>query len=82
MDDFEIYLANRRKTGKRLLLGAIVFVVASIAVPYALMKASIITKDTFEIFVVVDVLLGAAAVRAGLMRLKDSGNLPGPMPFS
>ena len=73
MEDFEIYLANRRKTGKRLLLGAAVFVVASIAIPYALMKAGIIKADIFDIFVVVDVLLGAGAVRAGVMRLRDSG---------
>lgn len=82
MDDFELYLAKRKKTGKRLLIGAAVFLVASIVVPFALMKGGVIKRDTFEIFVVVDVLLGAAAVRAGLMRLKDSGNLPGPMPFS
>ena len=77
MEELEVYLAKRRKTGKVLLVGACVFVVASIAVPYALMKAGFIKPDIFDIFVVVDVLLGAAAVRAGLMRMKDAGSLPG-----
>lgn len=75
MDDFELYLAKRRKTGKLLVAAAAVFLVASIAIPYALMKAGIIRFDIFDIFVVVDVLLGAAAGRAGLMRLKDDGKL-------
>jgi hypothetical protein len=82
MDDFEVYLAKRRRTGRILLVGAAVFVIASIAIPYALMRGGIIRSDTFDIFVVADVLLGVAAARAGAMRLRDSGNWPGPMPFS
>ena len=81
-DDFEVYLAKRKRTGKTLLVGAAVFLVASIAVPFALMKAGVIKKDTFEIFVVADVLLGAGVVRAGMMRLRDAGTSLGPMPFS
>lgn len=82
MEDFEQYLASRRRTGKIILACTAVLVVASIAVPYALLKAGIIASDVFDIFVVADVLLGAAAVRAGIMRLRDTGNWPGPMPFS
>ena len=82
MEDFELYLAKRRRTGKIILICTGVLVVASIAIPYALLKAGIIRSDVFDIFVVADVLLGAAAARAGIMRLKDSGNWPGPMPFS
>ncbi len=82
MDDFELYLQRRRRTGKIMLGVTVVLFVASIAIPYALLKAGVIRSDIFDIFVVADVLLGAAAVRAGLMRLKDKGEWPGPMPFS
>jgi hypothetical protein len=82
MEDFEEYLVRRRRMGKLLLVGAAVFIVASIAVPYALMTAGVIRSDTFDIFVVFDFLLGAGAVRAGLTRLRDSGKWPGPVPFS
>ncbi len=81
MDDFEAYLIKRQQRGKTLLIGAAVFIGCSIAVPYALMKMGIIKKDTFEIFVVADVLLGAGAVRAGVMRLRDAGKFPGGDPF-
>ena len=82
MEDFEEYLAKRRRMGKLLLVGAAVFVVGTIAIPYALMKGGFITSDTFDIFVVADVLLGAGAVRAGIMRLKDAGKWEGSVPFS
>jgi hypothetical protein len=82
MEDFEAYLAKRRRMGKLLLVGAAVFVVGSVAIPYALMKSGLMTSDTFDIFVVFDVLLGAGAVRAGIMRLKDGGKWEGPVPFS
>jgi len=82
MEDFEIYLAKRRRTGKIILICTAVFLVASIGIPYVLMKMGIIAPDIFDIFVVADVLLGAGAIRAGVMRMKDSGNWPGPMPFS
>jgi hypothetical protein len=82
MEDFEEYLVRRRRKGKLLLVAAALFIVASIAIPYALMRAGVIRSDTFDIFVFFDILLGAGAVRAGLTRLRDSGNWPGPVPFS
>jgi|HubBroStandDraft_6_1064221.scaffolds.fasta_scaffold5041199_1 hypothetical protein len=82
MEDLEEYLAKRRRMGKLLLVGATLFVIASVAIPYALMKSGVMTSDTFDIFVVADVLLGAGAVRAGIMRLKDAGKWEGPVPFS
>jgi hypothetical protein len=81
-EEFEEYLARRKKTGKLLLVGAALFLIGSIAVPYALMKVSVIKGDTFAIFVCADVLLAAGIVRAAATRLKDSGNWPGPLPFS
>jgi hypothetical protein len=80
LEEFELYLAKRRRTGKIILVCTGVLVVASIAIPYALLKAGIIRSDIFDIFVVADFLLGAAAVRAGIMRLKDKAD--GPIPFS
>ena len=71
MEDFELYLAKRRRTGKIILVLTAIFVVSSLVIPYALLKLGLIRSDTFDIFVVADFLLGAAAVRAGIMRLND-----------
>ena len=82
MEDFEVYLAKRRRTGRIILICTAVFLLASIAIPYVLMKMRVIAPDIFDIFVVADVLLGAGAIRAGVMRMNDSDNRPGSMPFS
>jgi hypothetical protein len=82
VEEFELYLVKRKKRGRQILVGAGVFLVASIAIPYALMRSGLLRPDTFDIFVFLDIFLGACAVRAGVMRLKDAGKWAGPMPFS
>ena len=81
-DEFEAYLAKRRRTGKVILVCTVVLLIASIAIPYALMKSGVIRSDTFDIFVFIDIFLGIGTFRAVMMRLKDAGKWTGWMPFS
>jgi hypothetical protein len=70
-EELEAYLVQRRRR-RRLLLGAgIAVFVGIVAVPYELMQMGTIQRDTFEIFVAVDVLVANGLIR-GLTHVRDS----------
>jgi hypothetical protein len=75
-DEVDMFLAESKQRKRRLLIGIACLLAAMTVVPLVLMLLDIITSDTFAFFVVADILLGAGAMRALIMRLQDSGDLP------
>jgi hypothetical protein len=78
MEDFEIYLAKRKRRGKVLLIAAPLLLAAGFAVPYALNEAGIISSSAMAVIMLFDSLLCMGIVRAGVIRLMDKAKWPEP----
>ncbi|HXC24320.1 MAG TPA: hypothetical protein VNU46_00285 [Gemmatimonadaceae bacterium] len=71
-DEFDTYLAQRRKRRRAfLILGVLVFI-GIVAVPYAFMQMGRLEKDKFEIFVAADILVAIGLIRGLITHLRDS----------
>ena len=71
-EEFAAYLAKRKTTKRLTFAGLLLLFVAVVAVPYALMRAHVMEKDVFEIFVFVDIVVLIGAIRAAVTAFKDS----------
>jgi hypothetical protein len=71
-DEFEVYLQQRRRRRRLVLVGLAVAFVGIVAVPYALMKAGLITQGRFEVFCFLDFFVAVGFVRALVVRVTDS----------
>jgi hypothetical protein len=70
-DEFEAYLAKRKRRRGALLVAAVVVYVGIVAVPYTLMRLEWIRQGTFEIFVAVDIFLAIGLLRALVTHVRD-----------
>lgn len=70
-DEFDEYLARRRRGRKLALAVAIATVIALVAVPYALSDAGLISGSVAAIFYVIDLFILAGTVRAFALYLND-----------
>jgi hypothetical protein len=71
-DDFDSYLAQRRRRRRAFLIIGIVVFIGIVAVPYGLMQMGKLEKDKFEIFVAADILVAIGLVRGLVTHLRDS----------
>jgi hypothetical protein len=71
-EDLEVYLVQRKRRRRMLLAAGVVVFIGIVAVPYALMNAGLLKKDTFEIFVAVDIFVAIGLIRGFVTKVKDS----------
>jgi hypothetical protein len=71
-DEFDSYLAQRRRRRRSFLIGGVLVFIGVVAVPYAFMHLGKLEKDKFEIFVAADIVVAIALVRGLITHLRDS----------
>ena len=71
-DEFDTYLAQRRRRRRTLLIAGVLVFIGIVAVPYALMKMGKLEQDKFEIFVAADILVAIGLIRGLITHLRDS----------
>jgi hypothetical protein len=71
-EELETYLVQRRRRRRLLLAAGIAVFVGIVAVPYELMEMGVLRKDTFEIFVAVDILVAIGLIRGLITHVRDS----------
>ncbi|MGD0529340.1 MAG: hypothetical protein ABSE49_29645, partial [Polyangiaceae bacterium] len=71
-DEFDVYLAQRRRRRRAFLVIGVLAFIGIVAVPYAFMQMGKLEKDKFEIFVAADVLVAIGLVRGLVTHLRDS----------
>jgi len=71
-DEFDTYLAQRRRRRRAFLVVGVLVFIGIVAVPYALMQMAMLQKDKFEIFVAADILVAIGLIRGLITHLRDS----------
>jgi hypothetical protein len=71
-DEFDAYLAQRRRRRKAFLAAGVLVFIGIVAVPYGLMQMGVLTQDKFEIFVAADILVAIGLVRGLVTHFRDS----------
>lgn len=71
-DEFDTYLAQRRRRRRTLLISGVLVFIGIVAVPYAFMKMGKLEQDKFEIFVAADILVAIGLIRGLITHLRDS----------
>ena len=70
-DEFETYIARRRRNRILFLVAGVLVMVALATVPYFLMMHDVITDTVYGVCVTIDVLLFLGIVRAFFTYLRD-----------
>jgi hypothetical protein len=71
-DEFDTYLAQRRRRRRTFLVVGVLVFIGIVAVPYAFMQMGKLEKDKFEIFVAADILVAIGLIRGLVTHLRDS----------
>jgi hypothetical protein len=71
-DEFETYIARRRRRRRAFLVVGVLTFIGIVAVPYALMQTGGLEQDKFEIFVAADIFVALGLVRGLVIHLRDS----------
>jgi hypothetical protein len=71
-EELEAYLVQRKRRRRVLLAAGVAVFIGIVAVPYALMHAGLLQKDTFEIFVAADILVAIGLLRGLITHVRDS----------
>ena len=71
-EEFDTYLAQRRRRRRTFLVVGVVLFIGIVAVPYTLMKMGMLERDKFEIFVAADILVAIGLIRGLITHLRDT----------